>query len=152
MEQFFTWLSEQPYLLKATVLVVIAIIQNISFTVVSRSRNRDNKVYHVIAAIFSNGIYFLVFKVMMSNDFAMSLMVPYIIGTVTGSVLGMKVSMIIEKVLGASADGHLLIKKDADVTIKGDGELEIKGNVCIGYASLKKNSTGTNSVKIGKNA
>ena len=110
MEQFFVWLSEQPYLLKASVLLVIALIQNISFTVVSRSRNRDNKVYHVIAAVFSNGIYFLVFKVMMSNDFAIELILPYILGTVTGSVLGMKVSMVIEKLIGASADGHLKVK------------------------------------------
>lgn len=107
MEQFFVWLSEQPYLLKAFVLIIIAILQNAAFTITSRSRNRDNKVYHIIAAVFSNGIYFLVFKVMMSNDFAVSLMLPYVIGTVTGSVLGMKISMVIEKLIGASADKHL---------------------------------------------
>lgn len=107
MEQFFTWLTQQPYLLKALILLIIAIIQNISFTMVSRSRNRDNKTYHIIASIFSNGIYFLVFKIMMKDNFAIELIIPYVAGTVTGSVLGMKVSMIIEKIIGASADGHL---------------------------------------------
>jgi len=107
MEQFFTWLSEQPYLLKATVLVLIAIIQNTSFTMVSRSRNRDNKTYHIIASRFSNGIYFLVFKMMLKDDFAIELILPYITGTVTGSVVGMKISMFIERIIGASADAHL---------------------------------------------
>jgi hypothetical protein len=35
------------------------------------------------------------------------LFVPYCIGTVTGSIIGVKVSMFIERLLGASADGHL---------------------------------------------
>lgn len=107
MEQFFIWLSEQPYLLKASILVIIAIIQNTAFTMVSRSRNRDNKTYHIIASILSNGIYFLVFKMMLTDNFAIKLIVPYIIGTVTGSVVGMQVSMFIEKLIGASADAHL---------------------------------------------
>jgi len=107
MEQFFVWLSEQPYLVKASALILISILQNAAFTITSRSRNRDNKTYHVFASIFSNGIYFLVFKVMMSNNFAISLMIPYIIGTVSGSVWGMKLSMLVEKMLGASADAHL---------------------------------------------
>lgn len=134
MEQFFTWLAEQPYFLKASVLLGIAIIQNISFTMVSRSRNRDNKVYHVIAAIFSNGIYFLVFKVMMDSKFAIELILPYVAGTVTGSVLGMKVSMIIEKLIGASADGHLEKKKKAPRTTrrsKLNKEVENKVNFTI---------------------
>jgi hypothetical protein len=35
------------------------------------------------------------------------LFIPYCIGTVTGSVLGVKISMYIEKILHATSDSHL---------------------------------------------
>jgi len=35
------------------------------------------------------------------------LAIPYVIGTIIGSTYGMTISMKIEKLLGASADGHL---------------------------------------------
>jgi len=92
-------------------ILVLAFIQNISFTLVSRSRNRDNKRYHVIAAVFSNSIWFLTFRELILGDMNYILFVPYVIGTVLGSVYGMTLSMKIEKWLGASADGHLSKKK-----------------------------------------
>lgn len=91
-------------------ILLLAFIQNISFTIVSRSRNRDNKKFHVIAAIFSNGIWFLTFRELILGDMNYLLFIPYVIGTVIGSTWGMTISMKLEKILGASADGHL--KKD----------------------------------------
>jgi hypothetical protein len=38
---------------------VLLIIQNASFTMVSRARNSGSLLYHGIASIFSNGIWFL---------------------------------------------------------------------------------------------
>lgn len=35
------------------------------------------------------------------------LFIPYVIGTMMGSVFGVKISMQIERLLGASADQHL---------------------------------------------
>jgi len=39
------------------------------------------------------------------------LFIPYCAGTVAGSVFGVKISMFLEKILGASADAHLGGKK-----------------------------------------
>lgn len=38
----------------------LLLIQNASFTMVSRARNSASVVYHAIAAVFSNGVYFCV--------------------------------------------------------------------------------------------
>lgn len=89
----------------------LAFVQNISFSIVSRSRNRDNIRYHVIAATFSNSIWFLTFRQLVLADMNFILFMPYCLGTVAGSVYGVKISMWIEKVLGASADAHLGAKK-----------------------------------------
>lgn len=88
-------------------ILVLAFIQNISFTIVSRSRNRDNKKYHMIASLFSNSIWFLTFRELIQGDMNLILFVPYVIGTIVGSTYGMMISMKIEKWLGASADEHL---------------------------------------------
>lgn len=85
----------------------LAYVQNVSFSIVSRSRNRDNIRYHIIAATFSNSIWFLTFRQLVLADMSFVLFIPYCLGTVAGSVSGVKVSMWIEKLLGASADAHL---------------------------------------------
>lgn len=85
----------------------LAFVQNVSFSIVSRSRNRNNIRYHIIAASFSNGIWFLTFRQLILADMNFILFIPYCVGTVIGSVFGVKISMLIEKLLGASADGHL---------------------------------------------
>lgn len=88
-------------------ILCLAFVQNVSFSIVSRSRNRNNIRYHVIAASFSNGIWFLTFRQLILADMSFILFIPYCVGTVVGSVFGVKLSMFIEKLLGASADGHL---------------------------------------------
>jgi len=85
----------------------LAFVQNVSFSVVSRSRNRDNMRYHMIAAFFSNSIWFLTFRELVRADMNLVLFMPYCVGTMIGSLCGVRVSMFIEKLLGASADGHL---------------------------------------------
>jgi hypothetical protein len=85
----------------------LAFLQNIAFSIVSRSRNRDNKKYHIIAALFSNSIWFLTFRELILGDMNYILFIPYVVGTVIGSTFGMTISMKIEKLLGASADSHL---------------------------------------------
>lgn len=89
------------------IIFALAFVQSVSFSVVSRSRNRDNMTYHLIASLFSNGIWFLTFRQLVLADMSMYLMLPYILGTVTGSLTGARVSLKIEKLIGASADGHL---------------------------------------------
>lgn len=96
---------------KMIIILCLAFIQNISFSIVSRSRNRDNVRYHIIAATFSNTIWFLTFRQLIKAEMNFILFLPYVIGTVIGSCLGVKISMFIEKLLGASADQHLGVKK-----------------------------------------
>ena len=88
-------------------LMALAFIQNITFSLVSRSRNRDNIWYHIIASGLSNTVWFLTFRELILADMNLYLLPFYAIGTITGSVFGVKISMQIEKWLGASSDGHL---------------------------------------------
>jgi hypothetical protein len=85
----------------------LAFAQNTSFSIVSRSRNRDNIKYHIISAIFSNGVWFLTFRALIQKDMDLLLFIPYCIGTVAGSVYGVKISMWIEQKLGAESDSHI---------------------------------------------
>ena len=84
-------------------LVFLAFIQNVSFTLVSRARNRDNTMYHMLCSIFSNGVWFLTIGILVKSDMDFTLFIPYLIGTVTGSLFGAKVAMFIEKKIGAKA-------------------------------------------------
>ncbi len=92
---------------KMLIILALAFVQNISFSIVSRSRNRDNVKYHLIAATFSNTIWFLTFRELVKADMNFILFLPYVLGTVIGSCFGVKISMRIEKFLGASAENHL---------------------------------------------
>ena len=83
------------------IILILAFFQNVSFTMVSRSRNRDNMTYHAICSVFSNGLWFLTMHQLVVADLSYWLAVPYIIGTVSGSIFGAKVSMKIEKLIGA---------------------------------------------------
>jgi len=82
-------------------ILVLAFVQNISFTMVSRSRNRDNMTYHATCSVFSNGIWFLTMRELVVADLTLFLLLPYVIGTVSGSLFGASVSMKIEKLIGA---------------------------------------------------
>lgn len=88
-------------------ILLLAFIQNVSFSIVSRSRNRDNINYHIIASLFSNTLWFLTMRELVVSDMTIWLLIPYTIGTVTGSVYGVKISMYIEKKLNAKSDSHL---------------------------------------------
>lgn len=86
------------------IILSLAFIQNVSFTMVSRSRNRSNMSYHAVCSVFSNGIWFATMHYLVAADLTFWLAIPYIIGTVCGSLTGAKVSIRIEKMLGAVAD------------------------------------------------
>jgi uncharacterized membrane protein YfcA len=82
-------------------VMALAFVQNVSFTMVSRSRNRDNMTYHATCSVFSNGIWFLTMHQLVMADLNYLLLVPYIVGTVSGSLFGAKTSMRIEQLIGA---------------------------------------------------
>ena len=91
-------------------LLTLAFAQNVAFSIVSRSRNRDNATYHVVASVFSNGIWYLTFRQLVTANMTLDLFPTYCVGTVAGSVTGMKISMWVEKFLGATSDSHLVKK------------------------------------------
>lgn len=89
------------------IILLLAFIQNTSFSMVSRSRNRDSMTYHIISALFSNTIWFMTIRQLVLADMTFWLFLPYTIGTVLGSVFGVKISMKIERWLDARSDSHL---------------------------------------------
>ena len=82
-------------------ILALAFVQNISFTMVSRSRNRDNMTYHAICSVFSNGIWFATMHYLVVSDLTWWLLAPYVAGTVAGSLTGATISMKIERLIGA---------------------------------------------------
>lgn len=89
-----TWIS-------ILIMMLMAFAQNVSFSIVSRSRNRNSKKYHFVAAIFSNGVWFATLKYLaITHQMDWLLMIPYTVGTVAGSVTGQAISMWIEEKLG----------------------------------------------------
>lgn len=84
------------------IILTLAFIQNIAFTMTSRSRNRDHMIWHATCSVLSNGIWFITMRELIVADLNMQLIMPYIIGTVSGSLLGAKVSMRIEKLLNST--------------------------------------------------
>jgi len=64
----------------------LVILQNASFTLVSRARNSDSIMYHGIASILSNGMWLLVIKNVVTNFDKPELMWTYLIGSVIGSL------------------------------------------------------------------
>jgi hypothetical protein len=91
-------------------MLLLAFIQNVSFSIVSRSRNRSSYRYHMIASVFSNGIWFLTFRQLVLMEMNWLLFIPYTIGTVAGSLTGVRISMWIEAKIGADSDSHLASK------------------------------------------
>jgi len=77
---------------------LLLVLQNASFTLVSRARNSDSLFYHALASIPSNGVWFLsqfilidnMVRIIRDSDWWFGVLVGavYVVGTMTGS-LGM---------------------------------------------------------------
>ncbi len=91
-------------------MMFIAFLQNVSFSMVSRARNRDSIAYHMVAAWCSNGVWFATFAYLVYFKLDWMLFVPYTCGTVAGSLTGTQISMWIERILGATSDSHVVKK------------------------------------------
>ncbi len=104
----------KEYLIGSLILLLLAYVQNVSFSIVSRSRNRSSMKFHLIAAFFSNSIWFLTFRHLVTRDMSLLIFPWYCIGTMLGSVSGVQISMWIEKKVGAESDAHLKPKVDVN--------------------------------------
>jgi len=80
--------------------------QQLAFSMVSRSRQRNNITYHTVAAIFSNAVWFLTFRQLQVERWTPELYLPYAMGGIAGSVAGVGVSMGIEKALHIKSDSR----------------------------------------------
>ncbi len=88
-------------MIDALIILCLAFTQNIAFTMVSRARNRNSAKYHAICSVFSNMIWFLTMRQLVVADLSLWLLLPYVVGTVAGSLLGASISIRIEKAIGA---------------------------------------------------
>lgn len=69
------------------VLFLLTVLQNASFTLVSRARNSKSLAYHAGAAVLSNGVWLLVIRKVVLNLDSWVMMGTYVAGAVAGSVL-----------------------------------------------------------------
>ena len=109
---FVKEMEMNDYMIASLILLILAYVQNVSFSIVSRSRNRSSIKYHLIAAVFSNSIWFLTFRYLVTRDMSFTMFPWYCLGTVLGSVTGVQISMWFEKFLHADSDSHLKPKVD----------------------------------------
>ena len=90
------------YRLPEVSVFALAILQGVSFTILSRSRNRSSMSYHFTASVFANGVWFLTFRQLMLSEMSVHTFVAYTLGMACGSLAGAKASMLIEGAAGAS--------------------------------------------------
>lgn len=74
-------------------MFALVLLQNASFTMVSRARNSNSLGYNAIASVISNGIWLLVIREVVQNFDRPIMMVAYLIGSVLGSVSMQYISM-----------------------------------------------------------
>lgn len=71
-----------PYAL----LFLTTVLQNASFTLVSRARNTKSLTFHALASVLSNGIWLLVIRQVVNNLDSASMMLTYLVASVVGSI------------------------------------------------------------------
>ncbi|MBT0556825.1 DUF1145 domain-containing protein [Riemerella anatipestifer] len=74
-------------------MFALVVLQNASFTLVSRARNSNSLAYNAIASVFSNGIWLLVISKVVQNFDSPKMMLAYLLGSVVGSVAMHHISM-----------------------------------------------------------
>ena len=85
-------------------IALLAFTQNTAFSVVSRSRNRDNTAYHLVASFFSNCVWFMTFRYLVTRDMGFDLFPFYTAGTMLGSEYGRRIAIWVERKLDARTD------------------------------------------------
>lgn len=81
-----------------------AVLQASAFTVVSRARQRNHELYIEWSSVFSNGIWFMTLNLLVVNEMASYLIVPYVVGMGIGSLWGQNIAIHLEAEIGASME------------------------------------------------
>lgn len=71
----------------------LVVLQNASFTLVSRARNSRSLLYNGLASVVSNGVWLFVMREVVQSFEKKEMMVAYLLGSVVGSVLMHYISM-----------------------------------------------------------
>ncbi len=81
-----------------------ALLQTSAMTLISRARQRNHERYIEWSSVFSNGIWFFTLNVLVVNELAAHLLIPYLVGTGIGSLWGQAIAMFVERRIGAFMD------------------------------------------------
>jgi putative flippase GtrA len=80
-------------ILQVLALFVSTVLQNASFTLVSRARNTKSLKFHALASVASNGVWLLVIRQIVTHLDSWAMMATYLVGSVIGSVVMHYISM-----------------------------------------------------------
>ncbi len=105
----FSVLYKQPAY--AFGVIGLAVFQNISFSIISRARNRGSMILHAGAAVLSNGVWYMTFRVLATRDLPLDLLPSYLAGSIAGSLIGIAISIVLERLFEARSDDHVLNPK-----------------------------------------
>lgn len=85
-------------------LLLFSAWQSVSFTMVSRARQRGNAQYLAWTSVFSNGVWYLTMHQLTLGSITAEKAIPYIVGATAGSLIGQLISMKVEQATGAVMD------------------------------------------------
>lgn len=88
----------------AGTVIVLALMQNVTYTMQSRARLRSSDTYHAIAAVTATATLFFSIKFLITQRVTLDLLAPYTFATVAGNLWGKKLSERIERAIGAVAN------------------------------------------------
>jgi uncharacterized membrane protein YfcA len=88
----------------ALIIGMLAFVQNAGYSLQSRAGNRTSNLYHFIAAAFSTTIFYISLSYLVYLKVTLAVLLVYIFGTMLGSVYGTRLSVRLEKMIGAVAD------------------------------------------------
>ena len=67
---------------------LVSLLQGISFSLISRSRNRDNITYQIIASLIGNTLWYLTMRYLVLSDMSFEVGIPFVLGTTLGGLVG----------------------------------------------------------------
>lgn len=88
----------------ALTLLAVSAWQAVSFTMVSRARQRGNPQYLAWTSVFSNGVWYLCMHFFALGAITWEKAAPYIVGNAGGSLIGQNLAMQAEQATGALMD------------------------------------------------
>jgi multidrug transporter EmrE-like cation transporter len=84
-------------------VLLLSFLQSVTFTMSSRARNRSNYKFNLACTVVSSSVWFLTLREILLDP-TLGLLIPYVLGAGIGTLIGTKVSMLIEHKIGAKAD------------------------------------------------